>query len=291
MTDATVLLPGFDERFADVKAVRMRYFVGGDGDPLVLVHGLGGAATNWTMLAPELARRWRVLIPDLPGHGGSAPLPAVPSLSVFADRVALLAERERLVPAAVVGHSLGGVVALRLAHRWPGYVSRLVLAASAGISSTTRRADYSLRIVGLVQPGKLISPWRRRVAESPRLRALAFGTWSVADPAAFAPRAAAGFLAGPPLHTDTVSAARALVRDDVRGDLDAVDCPCLVLWGARDRQLPLSDGFDFARRLRAPLRVVADCGHLLIGERPEACLDAIETFLARPLLAAASGSD
>jgi len=57
----------------------------------------------------------------------------------------------------------------------------------------------------------------------------------------------------------------------------------LVLWGARDRLVPLADGFDFARRLRAPLRVIADCAHLLIGERPEACAAAIQEFLDRVL--------
>ena len=280
MTDAKALLSGFEERFVHVKGVRLRYFVAGAGDPLLLVHGLGGAATNWTLLAPELTRRHRVLIPDLPGHGGSSPLPAVPNMSAFADRIALLTEREQATPAAVVGHSLGGVVALRMALRHPGHVTRLILAAAAGISSRTRRAEYALRMVGLVQPGKLISPWRRYVARSPRLRELAFGSWSVSDAAAFSPRAAAGFLAGPPLHTDTASAIGALVRDDPREDLGELECPCLVLWGARDPQLPLSDAFDYARRLRAPLRAMADCGHLVIGESPEACLDAIDGFLS-----------
>ena len=75
MTDAKV--PGLEERFAEIKGVRMRYFVGGDGPPLVLVHGLGGAASNWTELAPLLLERHRLLVPDLPGHGGSTALPAV----------------------------------------------------------------------------------------------------------------------------------------------------------------------------------------------------------------------
>ena len=92
---------------------------------------------------------------------------------------------------------------------------------------------------------------------------------------------AEAFLSGPARHTDTVSAARALVRDDPRPDLDRVQCSTLLLWGARDNQLPVGDAFEYARRLGAPLRAIADCGHLLIGERPDACADAIEAFLSR----------
>jgi pimeloyl-ACP methyl ester carboxylesterase len=58
-----------------------------------------------------------------------------------------------------------------------------------------------------------------------------------------------------------------------------VRCPVLVLWGAEDVQLPLDDAFEYARRLRAPLRVIPGCGHLLIGERPDACAHAIDDFL------------
>src|SRR5947207_11244622 len=132
MTDAK--LAGLEERFAETKGVRMRYFVGGQGPPLILVHGLGGAAANWTELVPLLASRHRLLVPDLPGHGGSTALPAVAGLEPFADRVALLAERERMLPAPVVGHSLGGMVVLRMALRRPKDVSALVLAAGAGLS-------------------------------------------------------------------------------------------------------------------------------------------------------------
>src|SRR5689334_25140148 len=111
----------------------MRYFLGGEGSPLLLVHGLGGAAANWIELAPLLAHRHRLLVPDLPGHGGSEALPGVSGLEPFADRVALLAEREGMWPAPVVGHSLGGMVVLRLALRRPDDVSALVLAAGAGL--------------------------------------------------------------------------------------------------------------------------------------------------------------
>jgi pimeloyl-ACP methyl ester carboxylesterase len=280
VTDAKPI-PGFDVRFADVKACRLRYLVGGrpDGAPLVLVHGLGGAAANWVDLAPLLAERYRVLVPELPGHGRSTPLPIVPNLAVFADRLAFVAERERFLPAAVVGHSLGGLVGLRWALRRPADVSALVLAAGAGISSATRRAKYGLRILGLIGPRRLIKPWSGSVASSATLRQFVFGYWGAADPLALSPAAVDGFLDGTLLASDSAGAARVLVTDDVRQELGDVRCRCLVLWGARDHQLRLADGFEFARRLQAPLRTIGGCGHLLIGERPELCAEAITEFV------------
>lgn len=278
MTDAK-LLPGFDLRFAEVRSVSLRYFVGGSGPPLVLVHGLGGSALNWTLLAPALARRRRVLIPDLPGHGGSAPLAAAPSLSPFADAVAALAKRENLLPAPVVGHSMGGVIALRLALRRAESVSGIVLVAPAGISSTARRAEIAFAIAAAMKPARLAAPFRRTIARSRVLRALVFAHAEVSDSAAFPAQAVEGFLAGPAIHSDVDSAGWALLRDDPRTDLAGIQCPRLVVWGARDRMVPVEDGIEYARRLRAPLRVIPDCGHLLIGERPDACLDAITSFL------------
>jgi pimeloyl-ACP methyl ester carboxylesterase len=280
VTDAKVELPGFEERFAEVRGTRLRYLAAGEGEPLLLVHGLGGAAANWLALAPRLLATRRLLVPELPGHGGSSALPAAPSLNAYADRLGLVLEHEGLASAGVVGHSLGGAIALRLSIRRPDAVSALVLAGAAGISSGTRNARYALTITGIVKPGRKLAPHRRRIARSNTFKRLVFGRWGASDPPALPSELAEAFLSGPARHTDTVSAAKALVRDDPRADLDRVRCPSLVLWGARDHQLPVEDAFDYARRLRARLRVIADCGHLLIGERPDACADAIEDFLA-----------
>jgi pimeloyl-ACP methyl ester carboxylesterase len=273
---------GFEKRYARVKGVRLHYEVGGSGSPLLLLHGLGGSLSNWVALTPALARRHRVLVVDLPGHGGSDPLPAAPNLEAFAERVGLLAEREDMLPAAIVGHSAGGLIALRLAARRPEAVTGIVLAASAGISTARRAAHLTVELLALVRPGRLLAPFSASIARRPALRYLAFGWWGAADPPALSPSVVAGFLAGPSQHTDTTALGRALVRDDPRVDLERVACPCLVLWGARDNWVLLEDGFEFARRLRAPLRLIPDCGHLLIGERPDACLDAIESLVGEP---------
>ena len=174
---------------------------------------------------------------------------------------------------------MGGAVALRLAERRPELVRRLVLAAPAGISSSTRGAGLTISLAGIVQPGRIAGRRAGRIAGSPRLRRLVFGPFEVANPELLTERAVHGLLHGPTLHTDALGAGRALNADDPRLDLGRVTAPVLLLWGSDDRQVPLEDAFEYARRLRAPLRVIADCGHLLISERPEVCARAALDFL------------
>lgn len=278
MTEATHLLPGLTERVRLVRGVRIRFYEGGDGPPLLLLHGFGGAAWNFTGLASLLPGR-RLFIPDLPGHGGSQPLPAA-SMSAFADVVAELLPG----PTPVFGHSMGGVVALRLAERRPDLVTGLVLAAPAGISSSTRASEASLALVGLVQPGRIAGRHVERIARSRRLRRLVFGLLEVANADALPAQAVHGFLRAPRLHTDALGAGLALARDDPRDCIERIRCPALVVFGARDRQVPVEDGFEYARLLGAPLRLVADCGHLLIGERPDVCARVVLDFCARATL-------
>jgi pimeloyl-ACP methyl ester carboxylesterase len=278
MSEAT-LLAGFRPHFAEIEGRRMRYFTAGAGKPLVLVHGLGGAAVNWSELAPLLAHRHRVIVPDLPGHGGSEGISDGVGLGAFADWVAALLELEGARPAAVAGHSMGGVVALRLAVRHPESVAGLALLGSAGISSTTRSAEVFFALAGRLRPAKQAARLRHLVAARPRLRRLVFGYWGAADPAALSPQSVLGFLQGAAAATDVATAARALLRDDPRSDLDRVRCPSLIVWGARDRLAPLVDGFEYARRLRAPLRTLPGTGHLLIAEHPAECAAILEGFL------------
>jgi pimeloyl-ACP methyl ester carboxylesterase len=272
-------MEGFEPRVVEIAGVETRYFVGGEGPPLVLVHGLGGAAVNFTELAPLLAAKRRVLVPDLPGHGLSAPLASVAGMSSYALHVAAVAEHEEMLPAAVLGYSMGGVVALRLAVVRPRGVSALLLVAAAGIVSTTKRGATWIAITAGLRPGRLLSRFRHVLAGQPRLRGLPFVIWGADDRRALSAEQVLGFLEGPSQHTDVDSAGRALVADDPRPDLELVGCPVLLLWGARDRLTPLEDGFEYARRLRAPIRTLPAAGHLLVGEQPEACAAILLQYL------------
>lgn len=278
VTGAT-LLRGFEPHVAEIGGIRTRYWVGGAGPPVVLVHGLAGAAYNFTELAPLLARRCRVLIPDLPGHGGTVPLRVAGDLGELAAHVALVAEHEGMTPAAVVGYSMGGVVALRLAAERPEVVSALALLASAGIASTTRRAKLWLGMTGVLRPARLVAHARKAIARRPNLRGPVFGYWGAESPRALSPEAVIGFLEAQPEHTDVRRPGRALVNDDARAYLDRVRCPALVVWGARDRLTPLEDGFRLARGLEAPFRALPGVGHLVVAECTEECAAILLDFL------------
>ena len=267
MTSATHLEPRL--------AGSVRYHVGGKGEPLLLLHGLSGSAGNWVEVLPELLRRYRVLAVDLPGHAGSGRLPHGATTADFAAVAATVLEAEASSPALVAGHSFGGLVALRLARSRPELVCGLLLVSAAGIASGRRIVQAIALTSTTIRPGRIVAPFRHRYAERGWYRRALFRPWFVSDAIALTPRATLGLLDAQREHADTKTAARAMIADDPRSELAEITCPVVLLWGARDPQLPLDDAFEYARRLGAKLRLVADCGHLVIVERPRACLDAL----------------
>ena len=253
----------------------VHYHVGGAGEPLLLLHGLAGSSRNWCEALPALVGRYRVISVDLPGHARSGALQRGATTADFASSVAAVLDAESVEGALVAGHSFGGLVALRLAQRRPELVRGLLLASPAGIASSTRTARAIVHAATTIRPARFAAVFRHRLAGRAWYRRAVFRPWFVSDAVALSERATHGLLGAQPEHVDTRTAGRALVADDPRADLDGVSCPIVLLWGARDAQLPLEDAFEYARRLRAKLRLVADCGHLVIVERPEAVVDAL----------------
>lgn len=281
-----MIIEGYFARMTAATTLELRhagsveYHVGGEGEPLLLVHGLGGSAENWVEVLPELVRRYRVLAVDLPGHAGSAALARGATIDDFAAATAAVLDAEGVDRAVVAGHSLGGLVALRLARSRPELVRGLLLVAPAGIATSSRVVEALVIASATIRPGRAVARFRYRWADRTWYRRALFRPWFVSDPVALSPRATHGLLSAQARHTGTMVAGRAMIADDPRQDLPDIACPVVVLWGARDAQLPLEDAFEYARRLRARLRLVADCGHLVIVERPHAVLDALAEVAA-----------
>lgn len=274
----------FEERHLQVDGLDLAYVDEGPRDsaetPMLLVHGLGATLDHWALAVPLFARHRRVLAIDLPGFGRSAkpdrlyaPAEFVAVLRGFLRALGV----ERVV---LVGHSMGGAISAELTLDHGDAVERLVLVDAAGMTRMpTGLLDYLVeRFEQSVDPKRIVLP--------PRLvRAMVKLVFY--EPSAFAERNVVRILASmseedwPDRVRSFVRSVSGLARSRVRQRLAEIRLPTLIVWGARDRVLPLRHG----RRLHDGIRgsklvVFPRTGHCPQIERPEAFCEAVESFLA-----------
>lgn len=246
---------------------RVSYRVAGDGPLIVLVHGITGSSAQWNPVIELLSERYTVLAPDLLGHGESAKPRGDYSLGAYAvmvrDLMVVLGHRR----GTIVGHSLGGGVAMQFAYEYPVFAERLVLVDAGGIGGEVHPL---LRAASL--PGaEIVLPL---IAHT---RVLGLGV------ALGRALSAVGFKAGPDLAEMTRgyaslgdADARKAFLHTVRAVIDiggqrvcaadrlylAAILPTLIVWGERDRLIPV-DHADEAHRLipGSRLEVFEDSGH------------------------------
>ncbi len=273
-----------EEHTIDVGGLTTRYFAAGTGPPLVLLHGDGESAFDWSWTLPVLTRTHRVYAPDLPGSGDTAK-PAADYSPAFLERfVASFLDAVEVGQAAVVGSSLGGLVALRLALSEPSRVSALVLVASSGLGRAVNLGLSALVIPGY---GDLAVGWAGTAAGAAQ-RARSRARLLFARPGR-APKAwvseqyrlarTPGFLAA------QLAALRAELdplgqREVLLDELPRLPMPTLLVWGERDRVLPVSQARPALARLqKGSLEIIPDCGHLPHVEWPDRFVEALGGFL------------
>jgi pimeloyl-ACP methyl ester carboxylesterase len=152
-------------RFATVRGVRVHWAELGEATrrtPLVLLHGLSDCHRTWRQLAPRLALRRRVLMPDLPGHGLSDRPDATYDLDWYALVMEGWLEAAGVARADVVGHSFGGGVAQMMLRRCPERIRRVVLVSSGGLGREVTMALRLASIPRVVEPASLLPRTLRR---------------------------------------------------------------------------------------------------------------------------------
>jgi pimeloyl-ACP methyl ester carboxylesterase len=268
----------------DLHGHRLAYLRAGDGPAVLLVHGIAGTNAVWDAIVPELARTHTVLAPDLPGHGDSGASAGDYSVGAMAATLRDLLLALGIERATVVGHSLGGGVAMQFSYLFPEHCERLVLISSgglgrsvnlvlrsaalpgselvtAGLGVSARAAGRALRATRLLRPERHSAPVRE-LARS--VEALADRETRTAFLATL--RAVVGPVGQRVFAGDRLYLAAAM--------------PTLIVWGERDPMIPAGHG----RRAHdampgSRLEVLPGVGHFPPLEAPEETAAAVRAFL------------
>ncbi|HEV3284093.1 MAG TPA: alpha/beta fold hydrolase [Solirubrobacteraceae bacterium] len=275
----------FDEWQIELHGRRVIYRVAGSGPPVVLIHGMLNSSSHWRSVATNLAREHTVIAPDLIGHGDSAAPRGDYSLGAHAASIRDLLAAIGVDRATIVGHSLGGGVAMQFFYQFPQRVERLVLISSGGLGRDVSPLLRTAALPGMaallsltIHPRMVAALW----AAGARLRArgVSGGVYLQAIARAMRPLENAE-AQGAFLHT-----LRSVI--DVHGQrVAATDrlylletMPTLVVWGERDNTIPIDHGRRAHDAIPQSLfRTLPDAAHFPHLEDPEGLAELLREFI------------
>jgi pimeloyl-ACP methyl ester carboxylesterase len=278
--------PRFDEWQIELHGRRVVYRIAGSGPPVVLVHGMLNSSSHWQSVALDLAREHTVIAPDLIGHGDSAAPRGDYSLGAHAASIRDLLTAPGVERATIVGHSLGGGVAMQFFYQFPARVERLVLISSGGLG---HEVSPMLRTAALPGMSGVLS-----LAAHPRLLSALWGTGSRlrrvgVRHGAYVQAVARALrpLEQPQAREAFLQTLRAVI--DVQGQrVSATDrlyllesMPTMIVWGERDNTIPLQHGRSAHEAIpHSRFRTLAGAAHFPHLEDPEALVRVLREFLA-----------
>ncbi|HEX9697319.1 MAG TPA: alpha/beta fold hydrolase [Actinomycetota bacterium] len=273
-------------RTATIHGSRVAYRAAGNGSAIVLIHGMAGSSETWEPVMPSLAACGTIIAPDLPGHGASAKPQGDYSLGALAAGI-----RDLLVTlghdrATVVGHSLGGGVAMQFAYQFPERTQRLVLVSSGGLG---REVSRLLRALAL--PG---SEYVLAAACAPRIRGAGTAVQGWLGKLGLRPVPAASdvwrsyvSLGDPDARASFIHTLRAVI--DVGGQRVSArdrlyltaEMPAMIVWGDRDPFIPVAHAHAAHDAMPGSrLEIFGGAGHYPHCDDPEAFASLVSNFIA-----------
>jgi pimeloyl-ACP methyl ester carboxylesterase len=269
-------------KFLDLNGDRVAYRDEGSGEVLLLIHGMAGSSDAWRELIPRLAKNYRVVAPDLLGHGQSIKPRGDYSLGAFAVFLRDFLDELGIARATIVGHSLGGGVAFTYQH--PDYCERIILISSGGLGPdvgwilrllSAPGAEFVLPIIApspVLRAGNKIGAWFSSAGvKSPR------GTeiWRAYSSFSDAPTRDAFLRTLRSVVDYRGQSVSALSRLHIRSEL-----PTMAIWGEADEIIPVTHGHAaIAARPGARLEVLPGVGHFAHVEAPNQVADLIDDFM------------
>jgi pimeloyl-ACP methyl ester carboxylesterase len=267
------------ERRLEVAGVSTAVLEGGDGPPMVLLHGgIETGGVYWAPVMSRLAESYHLVVPDVPGLGESEPLARLDA-ATFADWFTALIRLTCEEKPTLISHSLDGSLAARFATQQGDLLRELVLYGAPGIG------HYRMPL------GLMVTAIRFDLRPSERNNAR-FADWAFLDPARTRRRdpewydafMAYGLSRGatPQVKQTMRQLIKAGAKQIPDADLQGIDVPVALLWGKRDRMVPLRIAELASAKFGWPLHVVEDAGHVPHIEQPDAFLRALSASLGRP---------
>lgn len=260
------------QRHRELDGIATSVLEGGDGPPLVLLHGgIQAGGVIWWRVLPHLTRTHWVVVPDLPGLGESEPADRLDTSTLAAWLEALI-QATCQEPPILVAHSAPGALAARFAVEHGARLRRLVLVDTAGLAPF-RPSPGMLVALGRSVLRPTIASFQglmgRVMHDLDRVRQQEGEQW----------QALAGYAVSRATRPSAKRAMRQVARGGTRAishlELSRIAIPTALLWGSRDRLLPLPIAQTASATLGWPLHVIDDAGHLPHVEQPNAFLDAL----------------